>query len=134
LQSFREELATERSIGATDLRQRLTDVLQAVRERGETYIVEAFSRPQVAIINLDEYRRIQRFRQEREALFEWLETTAVRKLTLVSTNPRHPATCPEPFDKLRTGSVEGLSKESAVLAKQSAIEVVQAAGDAVRRQ
>jgi len=58
----------------------------------------------------------------------------VHKLTLVSTNPRHPATCPEPFDKLRTGSVEGLSKESAVLAKQSAIEVVQAAGDAVRRQ
>ena len=66
----------ERSIGATDLRQRLTDVLQAVRERGETYIVETFGRPQVAIINLDEYRRIQRFRREREAFFEWLEATA----------------------------------------------------------
>jgi len=36
----------ERSIGATNLRQRLTDVLQAV--------------------------------QEREAFFEWLETTAAR--------------------------------------------------------
>jgi prevent-host-death family protein len=66
----------ERSIGATDLRQRLTDVLQAVREQGETYIVETFGRPQVAIINLDEYRRIQRFRREREAFFEWLEATA----------------------------------------------------------
>jgi len=36
----------ERSIGATDLRQRLTDVLQTVRER--------------------------------EAFFEWLESTAIR--------------------------------------------------------
>jgi len=68
----------ERSIGATDLRQRLTDVLQAVRERGETCIVETFGRPQVAIINLDEYRRIQRFRREREAFFDWLESTAAR--------------------------------------------------------
>ena len=68
----------ERSIGATDLRQRLTDVLQAVRERGETYIVETFGRPQAAIINLDEYQRIQHFRREREAFFEWLEFTAVR--------------------------------------------------------
>jgi len=58
----------ERSIGATDLRQRLTDVLQAVREQGETYIVETFGRPQVAIINLDEYQRIQRFRRERSVL------------------------------------------------------------------
>jgi prevent-host-death family protein len=68
----------ERSIGATDLRQRLTDVLQAVREQGETYIVETFGRPQVAIINLDEYQRIQHFRREREAFFEWLDFTAAR--------------------------------------------------------
>ncbi len=68
----------ERSIGATDLRQRLTDVLQAVRERGETYIVETFGRPQVAIINLDEYQRIQCFRREREAFFDWLESTSAR--------------------------------------------------------
>ena len=68
----------ERSIGATDLRQRLTDVLQAVREQGETYIVETFGRPQAAIINLDEYRQIQRFRREREAFFEWLEAIAAR--------------------------------------------------------
>jgi prevent-host-death family protein len=68
----------ERSIGATDLRQRLTDVLQAVRERGETYIVEIFGWPQAVIINLDEYRQMQRFRREREAFFDWLETTAAR--------------------------------------------------------
>jgi prevent-host-death family protein len=68
----------ERSIGAADLRQRLTDVLQAVRERGETYIVETFGRPQAAIISLDEYRQIQRFRQERETFFEWLEAAAAR--------------------------------------------------------
>lgn len=68
----------ERSIGATDLRQRLTDVLQAVRERRETYIVETFGRSQAAIINLDEYREFRRFRREREAFFEWLDATAAR--------------------------------------------------------
>ena len=68
----------ERSIGATDLRQRLTDVLQAVRERREAYIIETFGRPQAAIISLDEYQQFQRFRQEREAFFEWLEAAAAR--------------------------------------------------------
>ena len=66
----------EQSIGATDLRQRLTDILQAVRERREAYIVETFGRPQAAIINLDEYRQFQRFWREREAFFEWLEAIA----------------------------------------------------------
>ena len=68
----------KKTIGATDLRQRLTDVLQAVRERRETYVVKTFGRPQAAIINLDEYRQFQRFREEREAFFEWLEDTAAR--------------------------------------------------------
>jgi antitoxin (DNA-binding transcriptional repressor) of toxin-antitoxin stability system len=54
----------ERSIGATELRQRLTDVLQAVREGGETYIVETFDRAQAALINLDDYQHFQRFQQE----------------------------------------------------------------------
>ena len=66
----------ERSIGTTDLRQHLTDVLQAVREQRETYVIETFGRPQAAVVNLDEYRQFQRFRQERETFFEWLETTA----------------------------------------------------------
>jgi PHD/YefM family antitoxin component YafN of YafNO toxin-antitoxin module len=66
----------ERSIGTTDLRQRLTDVLQAVHERREIYIIETFGRPQAARINLDEYEQFQRFRREREAFFEWLEATA----------------------------------------------------------
>lgn len=68
----------KKTIGATDLRQRLTDVLQAVRERRETYVIETFGRPQAAIINLDEYRQFQRFQEEREAFFEWLEDTAAR--------------------------------------------------------
>jgi prevent-host-death family protein len=68
----------KKAIGATDLRQRLTDVLQAVRERRDTYVIETFGRPQAAIINLDEYRQFQRFREEREAFFEWLEDTAAR--------------------------------------------------------
>jgi len=70
----------ERSIGATALRQRLTDVLQAVREQRETYVVETFGRPQAAIVNLDEYEQFRRFRQEREAFFDWLEDTAARNV------------------------------------------------------
>jgi prevent-host-death family protein len=48
----------ERQIGATELRQKLTDVIQAVREEKATYVVETFGRPQVAIVDLDEYRRL----------------------------------------------------------------------------
>ena len=68
----------EKSIGATDLRQRLTDVLQAVREQRAAYVVETFGRPQAVIVNLDEYRQFQRFREEREAFFNWLDATAAR--------------------------------------------------------
>lgn len=62
----------EEVIGATDLRQRLTDVLQTVREQRATYIVETFGRTQAAIINLDEYRAFLSYRREREAFFDWL--------------------------------------------------------------
>lgn len=68
----------ERRIGTTDLRQRLTDVLQAVREQGATYVVETFGRPQAAIVNLRDYQQFERFQEEREAFFDWLETTAAR--------------------------------------------------------
>jgi prevent-host-death family protein len=66
----------ERTIGATELRQRLTDVLQAVREEQATYIVATFDRSQAALVNLEEYRQFQQFRQEREAFFDWLDETA----------------------------------------------------------
>jgi PHD/YefM family antitoxin component YafN of YafNO toxin-antitoxin module len=68
----------ERTIGATELRQRLTDVLQAVREEQATYIVATFDRSQAALVNLEEYRQFQRFRQEREAFFDWLDATAAQ--------------------------------------------------------
>ncbi len=68
----------EQVIGATDLRQNLTDVLHAVREQRATYIVETFGRSQAAIVNLDEYRQFQGYRQEREAFFDWLDEAATR--------------------------------------------------------
>ena len=68
----------ERRIGATELRQRLTDVLQAVREEQATYVVATFDRSQAALVNLEEYRQFQRFKQEREAFFDWLDDTASR--------------------------------------------------------
>jgi len=66
----------ERKIGATELRQRLTDVLQAVREEQATYIIATFDRSQAALVNLEEYRQFQRFKQEREAFFDWLDAMA----------------------------------------------------------
>ena len=66
----------ERQIGATDLRQQLTDVLQTVREERATYIIETFGRPQAALVHLDEYRRFQQYRQERDAFFRELDQVA----------------------------------------------------------
>ena len=68
----------EQKIGATELRQRLTDVLQAVREEQATYIVATFERSQAALVNLEEYRQFQQFKEEREAFFDWLDDTAAR--------------------------------------------------------
>jgi len=66
----------EHQIGATDLRQQLTDVLQTVREERAMYIIETFGRPQAALVNLDEYRRFQLYQQERQAFFNRLEAAA----------------------------------------------------------
>ena len=49
----------ERQIGTTELRQRLTDVIQAVKEEKVAYVVETFGRPQVVIISLEVYRRLK---------------------------------------------------------------------------
>lgn len=51
---------SEYPIGATELRQKLTDVIQQVREENATYIVETFGRPQVVIMSLEAYRELQR--------------------------------------------------------------------------
>jgi len=66
----------EQVIGATELRQQLTDVLQAVREQRATYIVETFGRSQAAIVNLDEYRQLLGYRRDREAFLAWLDQAA----------------------------------------------------------
>ena len=66
----------EQTIGTTELRQRLTDVLQAVREEQATYIIATFDRSQAALVSLEEYRQFQQFKQEREAFFDWLDNIA----------------------------------------------------------
>jgi PHD/YefM family antitoxin component YafN of YafNO toxin-antitoxin module len=66
----------ERRIGATELRQRLTDVLQVVRDEQATYVIATFDRSQAALVNLEEYRQFLRYKRERGAFFDWLEETA----------------------------------------------------------
>lgn len=68
----------ERMIGSTELRRRLTDVLQRVREERDAYVIEIFDRPQAVLISLDEYRLFQRFKQERNAFFDWLDAASRR--------------------------------------------------------
>lgn len=65
----------ERQIGTTDLRQKLTDVLQIIRDEHVTYVVGTFGRSQAALINLDDYRQFQNFQEQRESWFQWLEET-----------------------------------------------------------
>ena len=57
----------ERQIGTTELRQRLTDVIQAVKEEKVAYVVETFGRPQVVIVGVEAYRRLQTLKPQRAA-------------------------------------------------------------------
>lgn len=68
----------ERQIGATSLRQQLTDVIHEIKEQGVTYVVETFGRPQVAIVDLAQYRHFQQYQGRREAMFrELMDAAAV---------------------------------------------------------
>lgn len=66
----------EEQIGATELRQNLTNVLQNIRETQAVYVVETFGRPQAALISVDEYRDFQQFQRERASFFQWLREEA----------------------------------------------------------
>jgi prevent-host-death family protein len=62
----------EYRIGATELRQKLTDIIQTVREGNATYVVETFGRAQVAIIDVEAYERFQEYWAARESFFRRL--------------------------------------------------------------
>lgn len=74
----------EYQIGTTDLRQKLTDVLESVREQGATYVIETFGRPQAVIVSMEQYERIQQYEKRREDFFDWLDEAA-------KTNAEHNA-------------------------------------------
>ena len=66
----------ERQIGTTELRQRLTDVIQAVKEEKVAYVVETFGRPQVVIVGVAEYQRLQAHQARRQQFFDRLSAAA----------------------------------------------------------
>jgi len=66
----------EKQIGATYLRQKLTDVIQEIKEEKATYVVETFGRPQVAIVDLDQYQSFLRYQAERKEFFRELKAIA----------------------------------------------------------
>ncbi|HOU40806.1 MAG TPA: type II toxin-antitoxin system prevent-host-death family antitoxin, partial [Promineifilum sp.] len=65
----------ERQIGTTELRQRLTDVIQAVKEEKVAYVVETFGRPQVVIVDANEYQSLKTYHAMRQSFFERLLVT-----------------------------------------------------------
>lgn len=72
----------ERQIGATELRQKLTDVIQAVKEERVAYVVETFGRPQVVIVDVTEYERLRAYRARREQFFDRLTIAAEENAAL----------------------------------------------------
>ncbi|MCA9920231.1 MAG: hypothetical protein KC445_19870 [Anaerolineales bacterium] len=66
----------EKQIGTTYLRQKLTDVIQEIKEEKATYVVETFGRPQVAIVDLDQYQSFLLYRAQREEFFRELNEIA----------------------------------------------------------
>jgi len=66
----------ERRIGTTELQQRLTDVIQAVKEEKVAYVVETFGRPQVVMVDIVEYERLQASEARRRQFFDRLEATS----------------------------------------------------------
>lgn len=72
----------ERQIGATELRQKLTDVIQAVKEEKVVYVVETFGRPQVVIIDMREYQQLQAYQAQRDQFFDDLTATGEANASL----------------------------------------------------
>ena len=67
----------ERQIKVADLRQELTAVIQAVKEENVTFVVEVSGRPQVAIVDIDQYRLFQQYQERRrKEFFEELDRIA----------------------------------------------------------
>jgi len=48
------------------------------KEKHASYIIETLERSQAAIVNLEEYRQFQLYREQRQAFFEWLDATAAQ--------------------------------------------------------
>jgi hypothetical protein len=67
----------EIQIEVADLRQELTAVIQAVAEEKVTYVVGISGRPQVAILNIDQFRLFQQYQERRRTeFFEELDRIA----------------------------------------------------------
>lgn len=58
----------ERVVTATEARERFGELMRRVSENGETVIVERAGKEQVAVLPVDEYRRLQRSHSKAEQL------------------------------------------------------------------
>lgn len=54
-------------INATDVRTRTREIMERVKYKGDTFVVETFGQPTAVIVNVDEYKRmVSDFKQARD--------------------------------------------------------------------
>jgi prevent-host-death family protein len=54
------------TIGSTELRLRIRDVLERVKYGGEHFIITNFGRPMAVLLGLDEYQKLMQIKQSVE--------------------------------------------------------------------
>lgn len=70
----RDHVTAEPHLPATEARVHFGELIQAVEETGEAVLVERNGRPIVAVVQIDEYRRLQR-KVKNDDLLASLEAT-----------------------------------------------------------
>ena len=66
----------EYRIEATELVEKLDNVLQAIQNERASYIIGVSGRPKAVIISLEDYQTTARYQQERHEFFERLDEMA----------------------------------------------------------
>ena len=60
------------TIQTTDLRRRVRDVLERVREKGETFVIKSYNTPQAVILPYEEYEAYQNWQITQQKRTAWM--------------------------------------------------------------
>jgi len=54
-----------KTVGSTELRAKMRDILERVKYRGEHIVITTFGRPMAVLLSLDEYQKLIRIKRGR---------------------------------------------------------------------